>query len=214
MERRHFKRYFLLSLLLFGIHYVSFSQAFKAGISAGLSTSQVGGDGYGGFNKAGLTGGVFINTSLNEKMDGQFELEYVQKGSRKNPDTEKGDTEFFLLRLDYVQIPMLLKYYHKNFFLEGGLYVGVLVNFHIENESGVVTDLFKSVQKEQVKSLDQGMLIGLGYRINQQFLFTTRLQQTVGNVKRHESGQQRYLDSGWTNTVVAFTFRYEFGQTS
>jgi hypothetical protein len=190
------------------------AQAFKAGFSAGIATSQVGGDGYGGFNKAGITGGFFTSTSLNEKVSMQFELEYMQKGSRKNPDTEKGDTEFFLLRMDYVQVPLLTRYYHKSFFLEGGLYVGVLVNFHIENESGVVTERFKNTQKEQVKSLDQGFLMGLGYHINQQFMFTSRLYQTVGNVKRFESGQQRYLDSGWSNTVVAFSFRYQFGGTS
>ena len=44
-----------------------------------------------------------------------------QKGSRKNPNTAEGDTEFFLLRLDYIDIPVMARVRHNKFTFEGGV---------------------------------------------------------------------------------------------
>lgn len=207
--------HFILALSAMLLTLTSYGQAFKAGVLGGISTSQVGGDGYSGFNKAGINLGVFLNTALSKEVDMQFEIEYMQKGARKNPDTEKGDYTMLLIRLDYVQVPILVKYHHKNFYLEGGGYAGFLVNFYLENETGVRTEQFQEdPARKRVKDTDFGVLAGLGYEINDHFTLNSRFLQTVGNVKEFESGAVFWLRSGWSNSVIAFTFRYEFGGRS
>ena len=207
-------KYIVVVLGLFTSSFLH-GQTFKAGVLAGLSTSQVGGDGYSGFNKAGINAGFFANSSIGKEVDLQFELEYIQKGSRKNPNTDKGDFSKLLLRLDYVQIPVLIKYHQKSFYLEGGGYAGILVNFYLEDESGVRTSDFENnVFINDVKNTDFGMLVGIGYNVTDHIILNSRFLQTVGNVKEFESGAVRWLKSGWSNSVISFTFRYEFGQKS
>ena len=59
----------LLILLFCGFLSISIhAQNFGGGIILGLSTSQVGGDNLGGFNKAGLLVGAFVNNSISELL--------------------------------------------------------------------------------------------------------------------------------------------------
>ena len=57
-----------------------------------------------------------------------MELDYIQKGSRENPDSSN-NYEFYLLRLNYVEIPLHYKYdFHEKGTLEAGLSLGFLVH--------------------------------------------------------------------------------------
>ena len=82
----------------------STAQEFNAGILAGLSTSQVSGDNLGGFNKAGLILGGFVNRDINSLLSLQIEMMFVQKGS-SNPKPENLLGE---IHLDYIETPIIL----------------------------------------------------------------------------------------------------------
>ena len=196
---------FALLLVIFILSYVTASsQAFRGGFLAGVSTSQVTGDGYGGFNKAGLEFGAFVNTKISEKMLAQFEIEFIQKGSRKNPDSGSTVVDRLILRMDYVQVPILLKYYQNSFYIEGGLYAGLLLNFYMEDENGEITDYVLDGPFKPIKSTDFGYLMGLGYEFKEHYALNTRFSNSITNVKEYESGAQRWLDSGWRHIVVSF----------
>ena len=75
------------------------AQEFNAGILLGLSTSQVSGDNLGGFNKAGLILGGFVNRDINSLLSLQIEMMFVQKGS-SNPKPENLLGE---IHLDYIE---------------------------------------------------------------------------------------------------------------
>jgi hypothetical protein len=81
----------LIILFLFFTIASNAQQRFKVGVKAGLSTSQVDGDTYGGYNKAGFDGGIFVTGKINEKWTSQFEMIFIQKGSKHNSDPENGD---------------------------------------------------------------------------------------------------------------------------
>ena len=68
-------------------------QTFKAGLLAGLSGSQIEGDGYGGYNKLGFIAGGFSNVDLNEKWSTQIEIYFINKGSFKEMLSSKGKSE-------------------------------------------------------------------------------------------------------------------------
>ena len=66
------------------------AQNFGGGLILGLSTSQVGGDNLGGFNKAGLLVGAFVNIPISELLSFQMEMTYIQKGSN-NPNMNNSE---------------------------------------------------------------------------------------------------------------------------
>ena len=60
------KKIIFLFVFLFAFAFFSEAQnRFNAGVKVGISTSQVEGDTYGGFNKAGIDGGITITAKLN-----------------------------------------------------------------------------------------------------------------------------------------------------
>ena len=63
---------------------------FKAGLKAGVTTSQMEGDGYAGFNKINPQAGFFLQKQLNDISQLQFELIYIQKGSKDPGDPDNG----------------------------------------------------------------------------------------------------------------------------
>ena len=69
--------YILLCVVSINIH----AQNFGGGLILGLSTSQVSGDHLGGFNKAGLLVGGFVNLQLSNTLKGQMEMTFIQKGA-------------------------------------------------------------------------------------------------------------------------------------
>ena len=83
--------------------FTASSQAFFGGLALGGVTSQVDGDHNNGFHKVGLTGGVFVGLEFDDIFEAQFEIKYIQKGSRSSAD----DPYQFVIRLDYVELPLV-----------------------------------------------------------------------------------------------------------
>lgn len=222
---------FLLCLTSFNFILLSQEQTFKPGVIGGIVTSQVGGDGYTGFNKLGFSFGGYVRYNLNDKWSMQFEIAYVQKGSRNDFSISENDpaqaAEYFILRLDYIELPLLFKFSHRNFVYEAGLYYGRLVGFYTEYYSGYSTagpyeslDDFNEVLQDLgvtavFKNYDFGILIGAGYKITDNLLGSVRLSNSLIAIWPFESGQVDYYPTsfriGYTNTALVGTLRYTFG---
>src|SRR5512140_2891327 len=82
------------------------AQRFNAGLMLGGVTSQVDGDTYDGYHKWGYLGGGYVFLKVSPHSSFQMELEYIQKGSRRN-DTSLSGGDTYLLRLHYIEIPLL-----------------------------------------------------------------------------------------------------------
>ena len=87
------------------------AQQFRGEVTAGIVGSQVSGDQLGGFNKAGLLAGIGVRTSLSEKVEAGFRMLYLQKGSRKPLKNDGTDSAFYLLRLNYIELPFTIRYH-------------------------------------------------------------------------------------------------------
>jgi len=108
------------------------SQNFNGGVMAGVAGTQVAGDTYYGFHKAGIFAGGFINLQISEHSAFQMELEYFQKGSRENPDSSNNYNQY-LFRVNYIELPILYQYiFNKRFRLEAGPSMGFLVGYYEE----------------------------------------------------------------------------------
>ncbi len=202
-----YMRFFLLIIFLTYFLHSPAQRVFKAGLTAGISPSQYDGDTHGGYHKLGFMGGALVQTSLSKKWDAQFEINYVQKGARKNPIPEKGDYNHYALDLDYVEVPLLARLHYKQFIFEGGIGFGVLVR---EKEIINYTDYtgVRPFHKTET-SFDLGGSVVMG-----SLELNIRLDYSLFPVRPHVSGaiDVRSLNFGEYNNVLAFTLKYIFGK--
>jgi hypothetical protein len=122
----------ILIFFIFSARMAS-GQEFNGGIMAGVAGTQIAGDTYYGFHKAGIFAGGFVNYQVSKHSAFQMELEYFQKGSRENPDSANNFNQY-LFRINYVELPVLYQYIvDKRFRLEFGPSLGVMINYYEES---------------------------------------------------------------------------------
>ena len=189
------------------------SQVFKTGLIVGISGSQIEGDGYGGYDKIGVIAGGFVNTDLSEKLSTQFEIYFINKGSFDALHPDKGDYDSFKVNLNYIEIPLSIRYKHGNFMLEAGLYLGKLVGTPtLSDENGEVF-----VTQYPFKSFDFGGLLGIYYHLNDHFILNLRSKNSLIPIRDfpnldHGGFFNYLLNNGWYNVDLNFSIRYEFGE--
>lgn len=105
---------------------------FRGLLRAGLCTSQINGDGFGGYNKLNGTAGVGVFTPISDKLRFQIELSYCGRGSRKRPSDD--DPTSYRISAHYIDIPLLLKFDVWKFEFEAGLCNGIFL-FHTEDDN-------------------------------------------------------------------------------
>lgn len=191
----------------------AFSQVFKAGIIIGISGSQVEGDGYSGYNKLGFIAGGFTNTHLSEKFTTQLEIYYINKGSQKNPRPDAGDFDSFKLNINYIDIPLALRYHYKSFIFEGGFYGSAFLGYSMSDEYGE-----RNTGDYPFKSYDAGGFLGFNYIIKDRLIFNLRSKNSLLPVRDFQTLDQqvgimnKLFNLGWYNLDLNFTVRYQFGK--
>ena len=108
------KRLLLLIIVAFSFATSVYGQNFYGGLIAGGTMSQIGGDDRGGYHKVGIVGGAFAGLNLTEYFDVQMELKYIQKGSLSNDIENRPGSDPFLIKLDYIDLPIVFSYNLKN----------------------------------------------------------------------------------------------------
>ncbi|MFP4470546.1 MAG: outer membrane beta-barrel protein [Bacteroidales bacterium] len=193
----------LLITAIFFIFTVAMAQAqqFNGGLLAGVAAAEISGDRLEGPNKPGIYAGAFVNRYITQRSSFQMELNFVQKGSRKNPDTL--DYSSYLLRLNYVELFLHYKWdFGEIFTLEAGPSLGVLVNKYEEADYMVLED-------PEFQSTDLSANIGLFVTITDRWRFNLRYSNSVLAVRPHSRGQTYRWNKGQYNEVLSFTFHYQ-----
>ncbi len=154
------------------------AQKFGGGFVAGFVTSQVEGDTYGGFHKAGLLGGMWINYDFAQKSALQMELTYIQKGSRKSANPDQGDYDTYLLRLGYVELGLIYQYtFAKKFFIEAGPSFSVLLHSYEEDVTGM------QKESDNFKVGTFNVCIGAGYNISEKWNVHLRTENSITSIR-------------------------------
>lgn len=198
-------RIYIFIFLLLISSGISAQQRFKAGVKAGLATTQVDGDTYSGYNKAGFIGGGFVRAELNEKWTAQFEIIYTQKGSKHNANPEKNNFDYYYLGLNYIEVPILFQYHQKKFMYEFGPGFGYLIKeeefFNFQNLTGLYP-----FNKREIS-----FNAGISYTLINNLDINWRYSYSLTPVRAHASGASRWYNPGQMNNVIAFTLTYKFG---
>lgn len=196
----------LLIILLFGAFTAYGQKRFVPGVKAGLSTSQLAGDTYGGFHKAGFEGGIFVTGKLNEKWTAQMEILFVQKGSKYNGNPDLGDLSYYNLRLNYLEVPLLFQFHQKKFVFELGPSFGYLISSdeYYSNLGG------RGFNPHSFNTTEIGAGIGIGYTLIKNLSINWRYSNSILAIRSY-TPVRRFDVPGQRNNVLAFTLTYQFG---
>ena len=138
--------------------------------------------------------GAVAEISISEKFSVQPELIYSAQGAK-----ESFEGEDFELNVDYLNIPVLAKYYvAKGFSLEAGPQVGLLLSAKIK-AGGEEEDF-----KDEVKGIDFGANLGLGYKLDNGLNFSAKYIVGLANISEDSD------DSDVKNSVVQVSVGYSF----
>jgi hypothetical protein len=198
------KKQLILLFLLTITSVIVGQNRFVAGVKAGLSASQVSGDNLAGFNKAGIIGGLTLTTKFNDKWSTQLEMVYIQKGSKAINKPSKGIYEYYLLQLDYIEVPVLLQYHQKIFTFEAGPGFGYLVREKEYTAFGDITGI-RPFNKPEI-----AINLGVNYLLFNTFEIDWRYTNSISSIRNHVSGASVWYNPGQQNTVMAFTLTYKF----
>lgn len=113
------------------------SQKIQIGLTAGVNTSDVVGDGLGGFRKIGITAGVFAFKPISEKGNLEIQLLFFQKGSQQLPRPEEGIYDAYKLQLNYVDLPVFYVFEVSNWEVALGPSFGWLLSQKEEDFFGL-----------------------------------------------------------------------------
>lgn len=168
----------------------------------GISTSQVSGDGIGGFNKVGGWGGAFTDYRFTPRSTLQFEISFIQKGSRQTP-TVKNNNTFILYNYNMLEIPVLYRWYGiKNMSIEIGPQVGVLLS---SVEKGSDPSFVEARNSPANPRAELSGAAGLSYYFwKGKVEANVRYSNSITTIRKYD---------WWINHVFAFSVRYWFKTT-
>lgn len=156
-----------VAILTFGFVNAQEKEDMSFGVKGGLNISTITNVNDVGVSSSSLIGfhvGVFGEFMVSDKFAIQPELLYSAQGIKLDIDGDKGD-----LKLDYINIPVMAKYYvAEAFSLEFGPQIGFLVSAKAKS-GGVSEDV-----KDQFKSTDVSLGFGANYNFAEKFMLGAR----------------------------------------
>lgn len=190
----------LLVFILSVLPILSFGQGFGGGLYGGISTSQVSGDGIGGFHKVGAWAGAFTDYRFTPRSTLQFEISFIQKGSRQTP-TVKNNGVLYVHNQNILEIPVLYKWYGiKNMSIELGMQAGIILS---TVERGNVIP--ETRNNPAFRKAEWSGAAGLSY-----YFWKGKIE---ANVRYSNSIIPIKTQQFWMNHVFAFSVRYWFKTT-
>lgn len=137
------KKYILLLVAALSLAcFKSHAQSFDGGVIAGVVTSQINGDGFGGFHQIGWTAGVFGRIPVETYSSWQFELKYSLFGAHSDSQYETPMD----IRLHYVELPVMYRSDLSEFVINGKtldyitLEIGLSGDFLVGNKQSAYND--------------------------------------------------------------------------
>ncbi len=177
-------------LVLTGILCCGFmmhAQSFHGGLLAGFTATQVDGDSYGGYNKGGFQGGVYVSRKFGDLFLVQMEIKYTGKGARKPVTSDSPDV--YNLTLHYMEIPVLGAIKVKQIgAVELGLVPAYLFSAQGEDNGGPLpSDYLVTFNK-----FDISTLIGLNVNLFEKLYLNLRYTYSIVSIRSGDSENGYY----------------------
>jgi len=193
--------------LLFVLN-VAVAQRFDAGLIAGFNASQVEGDEFKGYHKAGILAGIFVQTDIAPAIVAGMEIKYSQKGSRKKHDPKQPEIEKYVMRLGYIDIPLFMGFRtNDRSMIIGGIAPGILLH---SKEIGSYGELPEEDQQD-FNTFDLQPFVGFQFDFLERASVDLRFAlSVVPSVDK--TGTNYYWHNGLYNNVISLAFYYNLGK--
>jgi len=197
----------LLIIFLLGVTAInSFSQRFEGGLLGGLNASQVDGDSYKGYHKAGLVLGGYAQTDISRNLFAVMELKFAQKGSR-NVDSLAMDGQIkYIMRLTYAEMPIYLgiRTSEKTSIIAGASF-GYLISGKEFNDYGE----FPPEDQHPFNSINLEAMIGFRFQITDRLFVDVRGAYSVMPIRdKINNANLYYWRDNQFNNVLNTTLLY------
>lgn len=208
----------LFFIIIIGFSHKGNAQIIKGQAILGFNLTQVEGDEVHGFKKPGIQIGAGALIPFGRKWDVGLEVLFNQKGAREGQqyiDTIQGEvlTGEYKLRLNYVEVPVLVHFTDKDFITIGaGFSWGRLVGVK-EWEHGKLVES-TTVENGPYSKNDFNYIIDLRIKIKGPLKFGIRYQNSMVPIRTREF--EDMAGNKWTrdqyNKVLTFKLVYIFGE--
>ena len=195
---------FLLLAVLAGLAGSVQGQTIRYGLKAGVSLAHLTGFSEGTRNRVGATAGLMADAALSEKLSLHPELLFSQKGQRFEGSGPGGFTSTDLFRLNYLDLPVLLRLKFGSFFAEAGPQAGYLLSANSSHTQSPLPYSTSSSTTEGLRRLDVGYVLGAGYQLLGRWEVSARYNGGLLSVYSGGSGAV-------VNSVFQFQVGYLFG---
>ncbi|GGD29723.1 porin family protein [Flavobacterium orientale] len=174
------------------------------GAKGGINIANFVGDDAGSSKSfVGFNFGLFAEFKLSQKLYIQPELLYSAQGAKEDLTIEGIDFDA-TLKVNYINIPVMFKYYVANdFSLEAGPYVGFLTSAKVKVESSIGSGTEDA--KDFFKSTDFGLGIGFNYDVTQAIFLNARYSAGLAQI-----GDTDTDDNDVKNSVLQFGLGFRF----
>lgn len=176
------KRFPAILLLLFCLSAASqnTNPVFTLKPAVGINGCQIHGDSYSGFNKAGIFGGVAVNAYLSPRLSIDLGFYFSQKGARHNSNPDKGDFSYYFVNLNYLDLPLSLKYYlNKDYFVTAGPSVAYLMGYK------EIKDYINYTGMYPFTNFEYGVNVGLGKKIKDKIFVEVRSSNSFAPIRSY-----------------------------
>ena len=159
---------------------------FYAGVAIGINASQIDGDNFSGFHKAGLNAGIISYIKLKPKLYGNIELLYSAKGARdvKEYNSPQVGTVpvVYTAKLNYVEIPLLLHYQAQDRIHAG---VGLSYSRLFSAKEAIDEVIPNSINRREpnFKQEDINLLLSIAYQLSGNLFARARYQYSLTTIR-------------------------------
>lgn len=202
------KKLILSAMAVFAFGYVN-AQEVSFGAKAGLNIANLSGDMEEDTKSLmGLHVGAFAEIQFTERFSFQPELLYSMQGA-KMEESAVGMSMEAKYKLSYINVPLMVKFYAaESFFIEAGPQVGFLMSAKTEWEAsgGGLNESGDEDIKDELKSIDFGLNIGIGYNFTENLSVGARYNLGLSNIADVEDGDDYKIN----NRVIQVSVGYRF----
>jgi hypothetical protein len=203
---------FLVAFFLLVVTLNVDAQFIKGALIFGTNISQIDGDEVYGFKKIGFNIGASAIVPFSNKWAISIENIYSQKGAYQKPQYADSISGEYRIKLNYVEVPVLVHYTDKNIFTVGaGLSWGRLVKVD-EWEHGNKTNT--SLSSGTYSQNDINILADLRFRIWKKLKFNIRYAYSIPKIRTREHSD--LSGDTWIrkqyNNLVSFRLIYVFNE--
>jgi opacity protein-like surface antigen len=184
----------------------SFAQRFQGGILGGLNGTQVDGDSYKGYHKAGLVLGAYAQTDISRNLYASMEMKFAQKGSRNVDSTAAYGQIKYIMRLNYAEMPLYLgiRIGEKTSIITGATF-GYLISGKEFNDNGE----FPPEDQHPFNAFDLEAMLGFRFQITDRLFVDVRGEYSVIPIREKiEDADLYYWRDNQFNNVLNTTLLY------